>query len=36
MVDDGYTYAFQVDYQEKWQQWVEAFQEWCDAYQYIK
>ena len=29
---DGYDYPFQVDYEEKWQQLVEAFQECCDAY----
>ena len=35
-VDDGYDYPFQVDYQEKWQQLVEAFQECCDAHPDIK
>jgi sugar phosphate isomerase/epimerase len=33
---DGYDYPFQVDYDEKWQQLVEAFQEICDAYPNIK
>jgi len=33
---DGYDYPFQVDYQEKWDQIVEAFQECCDAYPDIK
>jgi len=29
---DGYDYQFQVDYDEKWKQIVEAFQECCDEY----
>ncbi|EJK60176.1 hypothetical protein THAOC_19520, partial [Thalassiosira oceanica] len=29
---DGYDYPFQVDYDEKWEQLVEAFRECCDAY----
>ena len=33
---DGYDYPFQVSYQEKWHQLVEAFQECCDAYPDIK
>jgi ribokinase len=33
---DGYDYPFQVDYDEKWQQLVEAFQECCDAFPTIK
>ena len=33
---DGYDYPFQVDYDEKWQQLVEAFQECCDAFPIIK
>jgi len=33
---DGYDYPFQVDYREKWQQLVEAFQECCDAFPDIK
>jgi len=33
---DGYDYPFQVDYDEKWQQLVDAFQECCDAYLDIK
>jgi L-rhamnose isomerase len=33
---DGYDYPFQVDYDEKWQQLVDAFQECCDAYPDIK
>lgn len=34
--DDGYDYAFQVDYKEKWDQLVEAFRECCDAHPDIK
>ena len=33
---DGYDYPFQVDYEEKWQQLVEAFQECCDSYPDIR
>lgn len=33
---DGYDYPFQVDYDEKWKQLVEAFQECCDAFPDIK
>jgi len=33
---DGYDYPFQVDYKEKWDQIVHAFQECCDAYPDIK
>ncbi len=33
---DGYDYPFQVDYDEKWKQLVEAFREICDAYPHIK
>jgi xylose isomerase len=33
---DGYDYPFQVDYDEKWQQLVDAFRECCDAYPNIK
>jgi len=33
---DGYDYPFQVSYNDKWQQLVEAFQECCDAYPDIK
>lgn len=33
---DGYDYPFQVDYNEKWAQLVEAFQECCDAFPDIK
>ena len=29
---DGYDYPFQVDYDEKWTQLVDAFQECCDAF----
>ena len=29
---DGYDYPFQVDYDEKWNQLVHAFQECCDAF----
>ena len=29
---DGYDYCFQVDYDEKWQQLVDAFRECCDAF----
>lgn len=34
--DDGYDYPFQVNYQEKWNQLVKAFQECCDQYPDIK
>ena len=33
---DGYDYPFQVDYDEKWDQLVAAFQELCDEYPSIK
>ena len=33
---DGYDYPFQVNYQEKWDQLVQAFQECCDEYPDIK
>jgi sugar phosphate isomerase/epimerase len=33
---DGYDYPFQVDYDTKWKQVVEAFQECCDAFPDIK
>jgi len=33
---DGYDYPFQVNYKEKWNQIVGAFQECCDAYPDIK
>ncbi|GAX13651.1 hypothetical protein FisN_14Lh336 [Fistulifera solaris] len=33
---DGYDYPFQIDYGEKWQQIVQAFQRCCDAYPQIK
>jgi sugar phosphate isomerase/epimerase len=33
---DGYDYPFQVNYQEKWEQIVEAFRECCDAYPDIR
>mmetsp|Transcript_13229 Transcript_13229/g.18729 ORF Transcript_13229/g.18729 Transcript_13229/m.18729 type:complete len:722 (-) Transcript_13229:1969-4134(-) len=33
---DGYDYPFQVDYDEKWSQLVEAFRECCDAYPNVK
>mmetsp|Transcript_20905 Transcript_20905/g.31668 ORF Transcript_20905/g.31668 Transcript_20905/m.31668 type:complete len:707 (+) Transcript_20905:123-2243(+) len=33
---DGYDYPFQVDYDEKWSQLVEAFRECCDAYPDMK
>lgn len=33
---DGYDYPFTVDYNEKWQQLVDAFQEICDAFPSIK
>jgi sugar/nucleoside kinase (ribokinase family)/sugar phosphate isomerase/epimerase len=33
---DGYDYPFQVDYDEKWAQLVDAFQECCDAFPDIK
>ena len=33
---DGYDYPFQVDYNTKWQELVEAFQECCDAFPTIK
>jgi xylose isomerase len=35
-IDDGYDYPFQVNYNEKWDQIVEAFQECCDEYPDIK
>lgn len=33
---DGYDYPFQIDYREKWQQMVQAFQRCCDAFPQIK
>jgi sugar/nucleoside kinase (ribokinase family)/sugar phosphate isomerase/epimerase len=33
---DGYDYPFQVDYDAKWQELVDAFRECCDAYLNIK
>lgn len=33
---DGYDYPFQVNYKDKWNQIVSAFQECCDAYPDIK
>ena len=33
---DGYDYPFQVNYQEKWMQIVNAFRECCDEYPDIK
>jgi sugar/nucleoside kinase (ribokinase family)/sugar phosphate isomerase/epimerase len=33
---DGYDYPFQVDYDAKWQELVDAFQECCDAFPSIK
>lgn len=33
---DGYDYPFQVDYDTKWTELVEAFRECCDAYPKIK
>lgn len=33
---DGYDYQFQVDYDEKWSQLVEAFRECCDAFPDVK
>lgn len=33
---DGYDYPFQVDYDTKWQELVEAFRECCDAFPTIK
>jgi len=33
---DGYDYPFQVNYDEKWDQLVSAFQELCDSYPNIK
>ena len=33
---DGYDYPFQVEYDTKWQELVEAFQECCDAFPEIK
>jgi sugar/nucleoside kinase (ribokinase family)/sugar phosphate isomerase/epimerase len=33
---DGYDYPFQVDYDEKWSQLVEAFRECCDAFPDLK
>lgn len=34
--DDGYDYPFQVNYKEKWDQIVSAFQECCDDHPDIK
>jgi sugar/nucleoside kinase (ribokinase family)/sugar phosphate isomerase/epimerase len=33
---DGYDYPFQVDYNTKWQELVDAFQECCDAFPNVK
>ena len=33
---DGYDYPFQVDYNEKWNQLLDAFRECCDAFPDIK
>jgi sugar/nucleoside kinase (ribokinase family)/sugar phosphate isomerase/epimerase len=33
---DGYDYPFQVSYQDKWDELVQAFQECCDAFPDIK
>jgi sugar/nucleoside kinase (ribokinase family)/sugar phosphate isomerase/epimerase len=33
---DGYDYPFQVDYDTKWEELVNAFQECCDAYPNVK
>lgn len=33
---DGYDYPFQVDYDEKWDQLVQAFQDLCDSFPSIK
>jgi sugar phosphate isomerase/epimerase len=33
---DGYDYPFQVEYNTKWQELVEAFQECCDAFPKIR
>jgi sugar/nucleoside kinase (ribokinase family)/sugar phosphate isomerase/epimerase len=33
---DGYDYPFQIEYRQKWQQMVQAFQRCCDAYPQIK
>eukprot|EP00957_Ditylum_brightwellii_P026269 1987005-Ditylum_brightwellii.AAC.1 len=33
---DGYDYPFQVNYDEKWDQIVDAFRECCDAFPDIK
>ena len=33
---DGYDYPFQVDYDTKWQELIDAFQECCDAYPNVK
>ena len=33
---DGYDYPFQVDYDEKWDQLVDAFRECCDAFPSVK
>jgi sugar/nucleoside kinase (ribokinase family)/sugar phosphate isomerase/epimerase len=33
---DGYDYPFQVDYDTKWKELVDAFRECCDAYPRIK
>jgi sugar/nucleoside kinase (ribokinase family)/sugar phosphate isomerase/epimerase len=33
---DGYDYPFQVDYDEKWSQLVQAFQECCDEFPDLK
>jgi xylose isomerase len=33
---DGYDYPFQVDYNAKWQELIDAFRECCDAYPNVK
>ena len=33
---DGYDYPFQVDYDDKWDELVSAFQECCDSFPSIK
>ena len=35
-IDDGYDYSFQVNYQDKWDQLIKAFQECCDSYPDIR
>ncbi|CAB9524222.1 isomerase [Seminavis robusta] len=33
---DGYDYGFQVDYDEKWDQLIDAFRQCCDAFPQVK